>query len=416
MKSTYRMIGVVAAGLLAVVSARAQDWPQWRGPQRDNKVAGFVAPKSWPKELTKKWTVPVGQGDSSPVLVGDKLYVFGRIGAEEVLACLDAASGNEVWQKGYKAQEATSPAGGIHAGPRSTPAVADGKVCTLGVRGMLRCVDAKNGDVVWEKDTAEYPVFFTSSSPLIVDGLCVVCLGGGKAGKVAAFNMADGTIKWDWTGGAAPYGSAVLMTVDGTKQVVAQMAGAGKGKNTPDLIVAVDLAKGEPLWKFTFGSGYPDTMATPIVDGSTVIYSTPSGGTVALKVEKKDGTFEAAPLWTKSTGAGRYNTPVLKDGVLYGLTTKGKGTALFSMDAHTGATLWTDSTVRGQCGHVLDAGTVLVSLSSDKNLVAFQPDKQAYREIARYTVGDNQPWAAPLIVGNRVYVKDQKTLTLWTIE
>jgi outer membrane protein assembly factor BamB len=85
--------------LLSAGGALAQDWPQWRGPNRDNKVVGFVAPKSWPKELTKKWTAPVGKGEASPVLLGDKVFTFGRIDGNEVAICLDAATGKEVWKE-----------------------------------------------------------------------------------------------------------------------------------------------------------------------------------------------------------------------------------------------------------------------------------------------------------------------------
>src|SRR5262245_27482126 len=83
--------------LLGANGARAQDWPQWRGPHRDNKVTGFTAPKEWPKTLTQKWTVKVGAGHASPVLVGDKLYLLSRQGGNEVISCLDAADGKVVW-------------------------------------------------------------------------------------------------------------------------------------------------------------------------------------------------------------------------------------------------------------------------------------------------------------------------------
>jgi hypothetical protein len=109
---------------------------------------------------------------------------------------------------------------------------------------------------------------------------------------------------------------------------------------------------------------------------------------------------------------------VLTGGALYGLTAKGKGggSALFCMGAQSGETLWTDSTARGQCGHILDCGAVLLCLSSDMYLVAFAPDKKGYHEVARYKVAETQPWAAPIVAGNRVYVKDQNSLTLWTLE
>src|SRR5258707_3531995 len=142
-KAGVWLIGIPVGGvaLLRVVGVFAADWPQWRGPNRDNKVAGFTTPATWPKELTQKWKTPVGLGDASPALVGDKLYVFTRRGDDEVTSCLDAASGKELWNDKYAAVAVAGPAGG-HPGPRSSPAVAEGKVCTLGVGGVLSRLDA----------------------------------------------------------------------------------------------------------------------------------------------------------------------------------------------------------------------------------------------------------------------------------
>src|SRR5207244_4030258 len=98
-------------------AALASDWPQWRGPNRDNKVAGFTAPTSWPKELTQKWKVTVGLGEASPVLARGKVYAFGRQGGDEVTSCLDAATGKIDWQDKYPAVEVGGPAGS-HPGPR----------------------------------------------------------------------------------------------------------------------------------------------------------------------------------------------------------------------------------------------------------------------------------------------------------
>src|SRR5262249_34072818 len=220
--------------LLGASFAWAQDWPQWRGPNRDSKVVGFVAPKTWPKELTKKWTANIGVGESSPVLVGDKVYTFGRMGGDEVITCLKADSGDVVWQDKYASQEPVGPAKKF-PGTRSTPAVAEGKICTLGARGVLSCLDAATGHIVWRKDTKAWPQFFPSSSPLIVDGKCIVFVGA-----LTAFDLANGEPKWEWKGGQAPYGSPVLMTVDGTKLVVTPYAGG---------LAVVTLADGKLAWE-----------------------------------------------------------------------------------------------------------------------------------------------------------------------
>src|SRR6266404_228122 len=122
------------AALLALTTVLAQDWPQWRGPNRDAKATGFTAPKTWPKQLTQKWKVTVGDGVATPALVGDKLYVFSRQDGNEVIRCLNAADGKEIWKDKYETGGATGPAASF-SGPRSSPAVADGKVVALGVRG-----------------------------------------------------------------------------------------------------------------------------------------------------------------------------------------------------------------------------------------------------------------------------------------
>src|SRR6187551_3724353 len=117
------------------ISSFAADWPQWRGLNRDGKVSDFKTPKVWPKELTKKWAVNVGDGAASPALVGNRIFVFAREDRGEGIRCLDASSGKEIWHETYSAEPSTDP--GRFAGPRSSPAVAEGKVVTLSARGML---------------------------------------------------------------------------------------------------------------------------------------------------------------------------------------------------------------------------------------------------------------------------------------
>jgi hypothetical protein len=118
----------------------AQDWPQWHGPNRW-KARRLACTGAWPQQLAPKWKTTVGAGDSTPALVGDKLYVFARQGGDEVLTCLNADDGKEVWKDKYEAQAISGPAAKLHSGPRSSPAVADGKVVTIGVAGVVSCWD-----------------------------------------------------------------------------------------------------------------------------------------------------------------------------------------------------------------------------------------------------------------------------------
>jgi outer membrane protein assembly factor BamB len=414
MSKRLLLLATVALGT-GVLAAGAADWPQWRGPDRDNKVTGFTEPKTWPKELTKKWTTKVGLGDASPVLVGDKIYVFTRDDENEIIWCLDAAKGTEVWKDKYAAKPANVPMG-EHKGPRSTPAVADGKVCTFGVAGVVSCLDAAKGMVLWRKDTKEWPGFYTSASPIIVDGSCILHIGkdGGRGmegkGAIIAYDLATGDEKWKWSGDGPGYASPVLMTVDKTKQLVTL---------TEKSVVGIGAADGKLLWQVSLPAGRMlYNSITPIVDGQTVVYAREGTGTIALKVEKKDDAFATKEVWNKKDSPGKYNTPVLKDGLLFGLAPSGRGaTYFYCMKAETGEVLWKDDkNKRGECGAVFDAGTVLLALTSDSNLVVFKPNDKEYAELAKYKVADSPTWACPIIAGNRVFVKDKDSVTLWTME
>src|SRR3954468_11843502 len=183
MKKWHRSLGLSVAVVVMGAAAFAEDWPQWRGPNRDGKVTGFTPPATWPKALAQKWKTSVGEGDASPALVADRLYVFTRQGADEFLYCLNSADGKEIWKKNYPATAMVTGAAASHPGPRSSPAVADGKVVTLGVVGILTCWDAADGKMLWQKNEPKgYPGFFTASSPMIVDGLVIAQLGGHGAG------------------------------------------------------------------------------------------------------------------------------------------------------------------------------------------------------------------------------------------
>jgi outer membrane protein assembly factor BamB len=418
--------------LLSASFVVAQDWPQWRGPNRDGKAAGFTAPKTWPKELSQQWKTTVGDGVATPALVGDKLYVFARQEGGEVTRCLNAADGKEIWKDKYDALGATGPAQSF-SGPRSSPTVADGKVVTLGVRGVLSCLNAADGKVLWRKDDFQgaVPRFFVSSSPVVADGLCVAQLGGQEKSGIVAYDLTTGAEKWKWSGDSPAYASPVLMTAGGAKLIVAE---------TETRIVALNLAGGKLAWETPFavqGRGY--NAASPIVDGQTLIYCGSGRGATAVKLEKGGEGFAAKELWKNPDNSVMFNTPVLKSGLLYGLTA---GNDLFCLNAQDGKTAWTaplsppapaEAAAEGQpeggkkrggrggggrggYGSVVDAGSVLLALTPASELIAFQPGQKAYAELARIKVAASQTHAYPVVSGNRVFIKDQDSVTLWTIQ
>ena len=410
MRNTRRTVGAIVglAALLCAAQVLAQDWPQWRGANRDGKVAGFTAPQTWPKTLTQKWRTTVGTGDATPALVGDKLYVFARQGGDEVTLCLDAGTGKELWKDQYAAQAVTG-APARHPGPRSSPAVADGKVVTLGVAGVISCLDAATGKLAWRKDPFPkvVPQFFTAMSPIIVDGMAIAHLGGKGNGALIAYDLATGNEKWKWGAEGPEYASPALLTVDGTKQLVTL---------TEKSIVGVAAADGKLLWQLPFAPAMRAyNAATPIIDGQTVIYTGAGRGSKAVKIEKQGDGFAAKELWSNPDVAPQFNTPVLKDGLLFGLTARGN---LFCINAQDGKTAWTDAAAQGRGGFaaVVDAGSVILALPSTSELIAFKPNGKAYEEVARIKVADTPTYAHPVIAGNRVFVRDQDAVTLLTIE
>jgi len=394
--------------LLGASLVFAQDWPQWRGPNRDGKVAGLAAPATWPGQLTQKWKVSVGLGvDSTPALVGGKLYVLARQGSDETVLCLDAATGKELWKDKYACPAVTGPSAAIHSGPRSSPAVADGKVVTLGVTGIASCLDAASGKLLWRKDDfpGAYPIFYTGMSPIISDGMAVVLIGGPNNGGMVAYGLNSGDQRWKWTGDGPAYGSPVLMTVEGTKQFVTL---------TDKMVVGVAAADGQLLWQIPFvATGRAYNAATPIIDGQTVFIVGQGRGTKAVRIEKQGAAFAVKDLWANAEIAVQFSTPVLKDGFLYGLSDRGN---FFCLNARTGETAWMDTVRRQNFGAILDAGSVIMGLTQDGTLSVFNPSDKAYTQIAGIKVADTQTYAHPVLAGNRIFVRDLDSVALWMID
>lgn len=409
MRNTNR--GPVVAAVCAVVvcagSALAQDWPQWRGANRDGKASGFAAPAKWPGQLEQKWKTTVGTGDATPALVGDKLYVFSRQGDEEVLSCLNAADGKEVWKDKYAAQ-AVSGAAARHPGPRSSPAVAEGKVVTLGVAGVVSCWDT-SGKLAWRKDPFPKvtPKFFAATSPIIVEGKAIVHVGGQGNGAIIAFDLASGAEKWRWGAEGPDYGSPALMTADGVKQIVTP---------TEKSIVGIAVADGKLLWQRPFPiQGMAYNAATPIVDGQTVIYTGKGRGAKAVQIAKKGDGIEATELWSNPDLAPQFTSPVLRDGLLFGLSDKGN---LYCLDAKTGKTDWTDAAARDRQGFtsIVDGGSCLLALASSGEMTVFKPEGKQYEEIAKIKVSDTPIYAHPVLAGNRIFIKDAESVALLAVQ
>jgi hypothetical protein len=251
------------------------------------------------------------------------------------------------------------------------------------------------------------PQFFTAMSPIIVDGMCVAHLGGKDNGAIIAFDLATGNQKWKWAGDGPAYASPVLMTAEGAKQIVVQ---------TEKNVVSVAVTDGKLLWQVASPpQGRFYNSATPIVEGRMVIYTGQGQGVKAVMVEKQGDGFAAKDAWSNAQLGTGFNTPVLKFGALFGFS---DASNLFCMNATTGQAAWTDPTKRGNGNFaaIVDAGSVIMALPSNSELVVFKADPSQYSEIARYKVADTPTYAHPVVAGNRIFVRDQETVAMWTIE
>jgi len=393
--------------LIILHAAPAADWPQWRGPGRDGIAAGFRAPATWrPDTLAKKWSVAVGEGHASPIVAGDRAYVFARQGEQEILRCVSLTDGKEIWRESQAVPYEMSFAARKHGkGPKSTPTLADGRIFALGIAGHFSAWDAASGRLLWRKDfSGEFkltsPEFGAAASPLVDGNLVIMHVGGKEGGALAAFDVATGAIRWKWTGDGPGYSSPVIGTFGGVRQLLTQ---------TQKRCVALDPASGKLLWELPFTTPYEQNSVTPLVSGDLVIF----GGVGKPTFAVKPGPNSAQQVWETREITMYMSSPVLTGTRLLGMSDKSRG-SLFTLDAGSGRLLWKSEGRLGENASLTDLGSALLVLSTSGELTVQTTEGDALRELARYKVSEKPVWASPAVTGNRILVKDFDTLTLFT--
>jgi outer membrane protein assembly factor BamB len=396
------LVIAVAAILSDFAPGAVQDYPQWRGPQRDGSAAGFVAPAVWPKALTRRWKIDVGEGYATPLVVGDVVYVFTRVTGKETMRALNAKTGAEQWLSGYAAPYSPGqPAAAHGAGPKATPLYSEGKLFTLGISGIVTAFDAATGRIVWQTPPpAEAPFFGAASSPLGENGLVIV--HPGNYGPLSAFDSGTGAVKWT-AGGDGFFASPIAVTLGGVRQIVSA---------TIDSVIGVAL-DGRVLWRYPWEGGGGST--TPVVNGDTIIVSALDKGMTAMKPILRDGEWTVETAW-KTTDISMYvSNPVVVAGTVFGLSNKARG-QFFGVDARSGGVLWLGPPGEAENTAAVKAGDLLFLLKDDAELIVAKASRRGFEPVGRYTVAESATWAQPAITGNRIFVKDVTSLTLWTID
>ena len=384
------------------------DVTQWRGANRDGTVTGFRAPAAWPAQLTQQWKVDVGLGYATPLVVGNRVYIFSRQGDDEVMSALDAASGKVVWQTAYAAPFEMNSAAKVHGpGPKSTPVFFNGRLYAIGMTGAVTAFDAASGKQIWQKPASMPVPMYTSHafSPVIEGNTVVFHVGGHDKGALTAFDLNTGQAKWAWTGDGPGYGSPIVADFGGVRQIVTITQGK---------LVAVDAATGALLWEQPLVSPNFTNSITPVRYGDTVIVWGHGGPMTAFTVRRNGAQWAVSPAWEAADLPGRMSNSVVDGDVMYGLTSRNMG-QYYAMDAKSGKTLWNSAPRQAAQAALVRADNVLFSLENDSELVVFRTSRSGLEELRRYKVADAETWAQPAISGNRIFVKDVSTLTLWTL-
>ena len=406
------LVGAFVCAVFAPAPMPAADsWPQWRGPNRDG-VAAVSVPEQWPEQLTRVWRVEVGEGHAAPLVADGNVFVFARQAGEEVAACLDLETGALRWQqRNSVAYEMNSAARRHGKGPKSTPVLYQGRLYTLGISGILSCFEAKTGELAWRHDfstqfSGALPLYGTSMSPLVADGMLIAHVGGHDNGSVMAFDAETGEVKWAWAGDGPAYTSPVVATFDGVRQVVTQ---------TQNACVGIGLESGELLWQLPFTTAWDQNIVTPVLFGDAVVFSGLRKGTSAYRPVRGDDGWTVEQIWHNQDVSMYMSSPVLADGLLFGFAHTRKG-HFFCLDARSGERLWQSEGRQADQVAIVRAGNVLLCQKSDAELVVVRESREAFTPVARYSVADSPTWASPAVVDGHVLVKDVSHLTLWRLE
>ena len=386
----------LSLALASTAAVRADDWPNWRGPNHNGISAetGWLAqwPAGGPPHL---WKASIGLGFSSVAVSKGRAYTMGNSKETDSVFCFDAETGKLLWKQSYPC-----PSGPLfyEGGTSATPTIEGGKVYTLSRRGDLFCFAADDGKIVWSKNIAkelnlEIPTWGFASSALIEGNQLL--LNVGTLG--AAFDKTSGKVLW--TTGTTPSGySTPVPCTFGGKPALALMAVNGA--------FGVDMATGKKLWEYPWKADYGVNIADPLLAGDRIFVSSSYAATDAL-LEFQDGVAKA--VWRNSNLSIQLNSPVLVDGFLYGVNGIAGPTpsaSLTCLDLQTGTVKWTFPDLGG--GALMVADGKIIALSDKGELFTATASPQSFTPISRAQVLGGRCWTVPVLANGRIYCRNAK--------
>ncbi len=396
--------------LMCVPAVQAADWPQWLGPRRDGSTSERVAPwKEAPKVL---WRTPVGNGFSSPLVAGGKVFLHAQVPGkeEEEVIAFDAADGKVLWRESYPRPEFKSVLG---VGPRATPTVAGKRLYTMGINGILSCFDVQDGKRHWQLDLykqfqADLPTFAVCCSPLVVGNRVIVSVGG-KGSCVVALNAETGAVLWQALDDAPSTSSPVLYaggerTVGRSIDVVFM---------TPLRLIALDPLDGSIRWEHPMVFQPQGTSPTPVAAGGVLVASTQAHGALAVKIGYKGAAYHAETGWQNKDMKSYFSSGVASGDRLFLVTNQIDilpSASLSCLDAKTGQLLWAKKNVGYFHAGIIRTGDgKLLVLGDSGTLSLFEVDDKGAKELSRSRVSGGT-LVSPALANGRLYVRDDKEL------
>jgi len=389
----------------APLLGQADDWPGFRGPGRDSVAGGLTIATDWsanPPRLL--WRQQLGPGWSSPIVVGQRVFTQEQRGSNEMVVCRDAETGAELWAHGDPVRFEEGLSG---AGPRATPTFAGGKLYTLGATGVLNCLDAGSGRVVWSRDikagsAVKPPMWGYASSPLATDGLVIVYAGGDKG--LLAFRAETGEPAWSLVTGTQTYTSPQLATLGGQRQVLF-LSDIG--------LVGIDSATGRQLWSFAANApGAPRAIQPHALSDSLVLISSETDlGTAQLEISHHGDAWESHRNWVSRALKPSFDDYVVDGGYAYGFD----GAVFCCTELQSGKRRWREGRYdHGQVVLLVDQHLLLV-VGEDGQAILLRAAPEGNQELGRFKAVDGKVWAHPAVARGRMYVRSDQEIACFEL-
>jgi outer membrane protein assembly factor BamB len=388
----------VAQGVAALpAQLDSGDWPGFRGPARDGRLTGVRFSTNWARPPREIWRRKVGAAWSSFAAVGDYLFTQEQRGGEELVTCYRAVTGEPVWVRPVQARYRDT----MGLGPRATPAYDRGQLYAQGATGLLQCLEASTGRVIWTRDLAKdaatrVPGYGFASSPLVAGDRVIVFSGAGEGRSVIAYDRASGAIAWRAGHGGSGYSSPHLARLGDVPQVL-MASDFGLQSFLP--------ATGARLWEHAWKVKQYSRCIQPLVvgDDSVLLAATAATGSGLLRIQKQDQAWKVQEAWMTKSFRSYFNDCVCHQGHGYGFD----GDRFACLDLKTGERRWTGQRYSGQVLLVADLELLLVlSEAGEVILVPATPDR--FTEIARFKALSGKTWNHPVVAHGRLFVRNSE--------